>query len=340
MINNRVLLGFSGGIDSVKAVEVLINQGYQVIALTIDTTGDEDFVDWAQQKAKELGIRIIVEDAKEMFSKKIIKYFTSEYNKGRTPAPCTICNVEIKWKLLQEVAKREDCTFISTGHYFNIKESDGVLYVARANDTVKDQSYYLWGLTQDILHKAITPMSNLIKSELMSNLPTRSLTKESMGVCFLRGESCCDYLKRECSDAISEGEVIDGNGKSIGKHNGFQLYTIGQKKGVDTEVKGCVIGIDSEENRLIWGSNEKLNYHNLEIGSYNIHNTEDLKREITVKIRGYGKNPELPIKEAKIVGNRVHITLNDPAWAPALGQPIVLYCDDIVVGGGILEKYY
>ena len=340
MTNNRVLLGFSGGIDSVKAVEVLKSKGYDITALTIDTMGDKEFTDCAKLKAKELMIPIIIEDAKSEFNDKIIQYFTSEYNIGRTPAPCTICNVEIKWKLLLSVAKRECCDFISTGHYFKIKEIDGIFYVARANDPIKDQSYYLWGLTQEILSKAITPMSTLIKSEFMSTLPKHNLTKESMGVCFLRGESCCDYLKNRCGESISDGDVIDSNGDIIGRHNGFQLYTIGQKKGVNTAIKGCVIGINSKENQLIWGNNSELNYLNLEIGNYNIPNINDLKKVITVKIRGYGHNPTLPIKGVLIAENRAHITLNDPAWAPALGQPVVLYCDDIVVGGGILEKYY
>ena len=143
-----------------------------------------------------------------------------------------------------------------------------------------------------------------------------------------------------CNESISEGFVVDKTGAKIGTHNGFQLYTIGQKKGIDTSIKGCVIGIDSESNQLLWGNDTDLNYYHLEIGGYNLVNPNDLNREITVKIRGYGKNPIQPIKEAIIRDQRVHITLNDVAWAPALGQPVVLYCDDIVVGGGILEKYY
>ena len=340
MANNRVLLGFSGGIDSVKAVEVLENQGYEVIALTIDTMGDEVLVASARRKAEELLIPIVVEDAKSMFSEKVIQYFTQEYNKGRTPAPCTICNVEVKWKLLLELAIRERCSFIATGHYFNIKECGGIYYVAKANDPVKDQSYYLWGLSQEILCRAITPMATLIKSEFMGDLPKQKRTKESMGVCFLRGESCGDYLKKNCEAEISEGVVVNRDGVVIGRHSGFQLYTIGQKKGVETEVKGCVIGIESGANRLIWGENSELNYFNLEVGSYNIPNVIDLNKEITIKIRGYGNNPIMPIKKAEISEGRVNITLNDPAWAPALGQPVVMYCDDIVVGGGILEKYY
>ena len=161
-----VLLGFSGGIDSSAAVEELRQSGYRVVALTLDTTGDENMVATARKQAAQLSVEHYVKDVRVDFQQKIIDYFISSYASGRTPAPCTMCNPLIKWHHLLLEADRLGIDYIATGHYFNVEECDGRYYVARALDSRKDQSYYLWGLSQEVLRRVVTPMGQKIKSDI------------------------------------------------------------------------------------------------------------------------------------------------------------------------------
>lgn len=331
-----VLLGFSGGIDSCTSAQRLKDEGYRVVALTIDTMGDDAMVAKARAKAEEIDVEWLMYDAREEFKRDIIDYFCNEYAAGHTPAPCTRCNPMIKWRTLLSEANRLGIKRIATGHYFNIAQHDNRYYVAKGIDENKDQSYYLWGLSQETLSRAITPMGNAIKSNVKQAFRDKS---ESMGICFLKGLPYAEFLKNQ-GITMPEGDIITQQGVVCGTHNGIARYTIGQRRGVGIPEGMRVIAIDAKANRIVVGANELLYHHNLHIADCNIVCEEELltASDITIKIRGIGRNPQLPVKVEATADGYI-VKTQDPAWAPALGQPLVFYRNNLVIGGGIVVGF-
>ena len=331
-----VLLGFSGGIDSCTAARLLQAEGYRVVALTIDTIGDVAMMRKAEESARRLGVEWMSYDATTLFRHEVIDYFTREYAEGRTPAPCTRCNTHIKWHVLREVADSLGLEHIATGHYFNIEERDGRWYVAKGVDPQKDQSYYLWGLSQEVLRRAIVPMGKHIKSEVKLNFEDKS---ESMGVCFLQGMRYADFLVRK-GGTMAEGDICTVDGHCVGRHSGIACYTIGQRRGEGIPEGMRVVEIEREGNRIIVGENAMLNKHKLYVEQCNIVSREELLSwsDITIKIRGIGRNPVLPVV-VEPHGEGYMVTTEDAAWAPAKGQPLVFYRNNLVIGGGIVVGF-
>ena len=338
-MKESVLLAFSGGMDSRTAARLLLEE-YEVESLTLDTTGDADLLLSAKRYATELGIEHSSLDVQAEFRHRIIDYFTDSYAAGRTPAPCTVCNPMIKWRYLIVEADRRGIEHVATGHYFNIERYNNHLYVARADDSRKDQSYYLWGLSQHVLQRALTPMGHIIKDNIRSGF---THAKESMGLCFLRGESYRDYIGRTQPALTLKGDVVDTEGRKVGSHAGVAFYTIGQKRGFECELAGvAVVGIDAATNRIIVGKDAELYHSTLEINDCNIVDKEEFMQanDVRVVIRGIGRNPQEYMRRAEPAGEGYRIHLNDPAWAPAAGQPVVFYRQNRVIGGGIVERYY
>ena len=311
-------------------------EGYHVVALTIDTMGDEAMLHKARTKAEEIGAEWLMYDAREQFKREIIDYFCQEYAMGHTPAPCTRCNPLIKWRTLLNEANHLGIKHIATGHYFNIERRDERYYVTKGIDESKDQSYYLWGLSQEILSRAITPMGNAIKSDVKQVFKDKS---ESMGICFLNGLPYAEFLCNRGID-MPDGDIVTRNGEVCGRHNGIARYTIGQRRGVGIPEGMRVIGIEATRNHIIVGENELLFHNQLHIAHCNIVDEEELltAKDITVKIRGIGRNPQLPVSVEATHGGYI-VKTQDPAWAPAIGQPLVFYRNNWVIGGGIVVDF-
>ena len=338
-MSKSVVLGFSGGIDSMTAAQLLKRDGYNVRAVTLDTVGDTTLVETAALRARELGIDFNVVDVRSDFSKYIIDYFTQSYRLGRTPAPCTVCNPLIKWHHLSKCADEIGADYVATGHYFKVVHYNNHYYVARAADSAKDQSYYLWGLGQSLLSRILTPMCDIIKSDVKQNFSDK---RESMGLCFLQGRSYRDFLVEKCGDVVRCGDIVDTEGRKVGRHDGVAFYTIGQKRGLDMELSGvAVVGINAERNELIVGPQEMLFHETLEISGCNIVDEDELLSadDISVIVRGIGRNPSGFARSIKRTKSGYKISLSDPAWAPAVGQPLVFYRQNIVIGGGIVESF-
>lgn len=333
---SSVLLGFSGGIDSTTAVERLKRDGYRVVALTIDTMLSSEAVAKAKQRAEELGVEWYLYDGRERFTRDIVDYFCAEYAAGHTPAPCTRCNTLIKWQILLEEANRLGVEYIATGHYFQIENHNNHYYVVKGIDPAKDQSYYLWGLSQEVLSRALTPMGAMIKSEVKENFADKS---ESMGICFLEGRPYAEYLANH-GIAMTAGEIVDEHGTLQGYHNGIARYTIGQKRGEGLKDGLRVVDIDAEKNRIIVGTSSSLYKQSLYIYDSNIVDVNELLTadDITIKIRGIGVNPKYPVSIKSWKDGYV-IDTPDPAFAPAKGQPLVFYRDNRVIGGGIVVGF-
>ena len=337
-MSKRVVLGFSGGIDSMTAVRLLQSE-YEVEALTLNTTGDETMLATAAERAQTLGIVHHTLDVQAEFKESIIDYFTQSYMSGRTPAPCSVCNPLIKWRYLVAEADRLGIEYVATGHYFNIERYNNHLYVARADDARKDQSYYLWALSQNVLQRALTPMGHIIKEDIRQNFADR---RESMGLCFLQGVTYREFITQHHPEAACAGEVVDIDGQVVGRHDGIAFYTIGQKRGFECSKTGvAIVAIDSQRNRLVVGPNVDLYHHTLEVGDCNIVDKEEFMTatDISIVIRGIGRNPEGFLRKVEPTERGYRLLLDDAAWAPAIGQPVVFYRQNRVIGGGIIEHF-
>lgn len=335
----QVILGFSGGMDSVTAARFLSERGFGVVALTLDTTGDAELVGHARAAAAEIGVEHAVRDVRSVFAEEIVDHFVDSYLSGRTPSPCVRCNPLIKWRFLIEEADRRGVRFVATGHYFNVVEYNGRFYVSRADDRTKDQSYYLWGLSQAVLSRALTPMGHVMKSDIRAAFADK---RESMGLCFLQGSGCREFIERHCPAASCRGDIVDMQGHVVGKHDGTAFYTIGQKRGLEGAAGRPVVAIDAERNRLVVGDDADLYHRILEISGCNIIDEDEFMTaaDIEVVIRGVGRNPEGYMLGAERIAGGCRIRLDGAAWAPAAGQPAVFYRGDRVIGGGIVERYY
>lgn len=341
MNKRKVLLAFSGGIDSCTAARILQEQGYDVSLLTLNLFGEVPIAR-AVETAKNLGLPLKVKRLADRFQQEIIDNFINGYRRGETPAPCTQCNTHIKWHGLYETARSEGFEHIATGHYFRIHQEDRVYYIRQASDQVKDQSYYLWSIPQEILKMALAPMGDRIKSEIVQNAPSAHRAPESMGICFLQRRSCTEWLKNRLPD-IPQGDIVDTRGNVIGQHDGYPFYTIGQKRNLhcNQHPSFCVLRIEPEKNRIVAGSPDELFHRHLLVREYYSPNPERLidSPTVRVKIRGIGHNPE-GFAHIRRVGHLLQVDLETPAWAPAPGQPVVFYDGELVIGGGILDRSY
>lgn len=346
----------SGGVDSSVAAILLQKEDYDIIgvSLWIYNQGEEQIPDSlieAQELARSLGIEHHIVDIRDRIEKTVIKYFESEYLQGRTPTACIKCNSEIKWTVLNEMAIKHNCAGIATGHYININKVDGTYYIHKAVDEIKDQSYFMWNLSQAKLAKMITPLGSYSKKEIKQlaidfGIESIAKKKESMGVCFLKGQNYRDFLlKRNKNNqaAFNQGNVYDQTGNLLGKHTGFINYTIGQKKGFvfDNTNKLAVKKIDANSNSIYLSDNEELYTKKINVSSYFFHNIEDIKlANISTVVRGFGWNPEAYSKIEIIDSNNLVVRLDNPAWAISPGQPVVFYINDRLIGGGVAEFSY
>lgn len=338
-VKKRVLLGFSGGIDSCLAALSLMRQGYDVSLLTLDMTGDRTLTERAGHSASELGLPQRTVDVRELFRRQVTGPFIDSYRNGKTPSPCVRCNPAVKWRTLYDTAVREGFDHIATGHYFRIARQKDTWLIRRGADPAKDQSYYLWNLPQSVLEIALAPMGETVKSEAARTLPASLRPRESMGVCFMEGQKPADFLKARIP-GIRPGEVVDPSGRTIGTHPGYPLCTIGQKRGLSLGAltgRYAVTEIHPESNRVTAGPDSELYRSRLEVGEFRAPDIGRLtgSNRVRVRVRGIGRNPE-GFAQVRPEGDRLVVRLDSPAWAPAPGQPVVFYEDDLVLGGGIL----
>ncbi|MCU4156238.1 tRNA 2-thiouridine(34) synthase MnmA [Carboxylicivirga sp. A043] len=348
MEQKRVLLGMSGGMDSSMSAVLLQQQGYEVIGATLQTHTDatDSSIIAAQKLAKERNIAHHLIDCRKEFEETVIQYFTDEYLNGRTPNPCIKCNETIKWKLLLELAQKLDCEFIATGHYVQKACVNGQYFIKKGEDPNKDQSYFLWNLSQKVISKALFPLGALHKEEvrqLARQLGYGEIAdkKESMGVCFLAGTDYRHYLTNLLSEdhpAFSPGEVIDEQKNVLGHHDGFPFYTIGQRRGIEGVAKGkCVIAIKPETKQLIAGEKDSLNTKSLTLKDFSICKDEYLwkNKKLFIRIRGLDSVPGY-WGHINIINHQLHIDFDEKVWAITPGQSIVIYTNDMIIAGGIV----
>ena len=349
----RVLLGMSGGVDSSVAGHLLREQGYDVIGVTMKVW-PQDCITRAEDKccgpqavadaravAHVLGIPHYVVDEADQFEKLVIDYFSSEYQAGRTPNPCVMCNEKLKFGNLWRKAEALDCDFIATGHYAIIEHQADRAVLRKGIDQRKDQSYFLFSLRQAQLRRALTPLGKMSKTEIRAiarKLGLKVADKaDSQEICFVPGQDYKAFLRSHLPESeFHRGGVYDLNGQFLGTHDGIEMFTIGQRKGLPggSDRPRYVVDLDPETNRVIVGSAEDLLVEEFEIDRVNWVSrvATDDPIEATVKIR-YNHRGTLATL-LPLSGNRLRVRLSEAQKAITPGQAAVFYDNDVVLGGG------
>jgi len=345
-VKKRVVVAMSGGVDSSVAAALLKEEGYEVLGVTICHYDGDKNLEVAHQVAQKLGIPWYILNFNKEFKRLVIDYFCKEYLAGRTPNPCVICNLKIKFGLLLDKAKSLGADYLATGHYA-INEYDQKskrFLLKRGVDESKDQSYFLYRLNQDILPYILFPLGRFKKiqsREAAKNFGLKNHKKEdSQEICFIREKDYRKFLRQNISENIQQGKFRDKSGNILGVHQGIPFYTIGQRKrlGISSNKRTYVIKIDPQENTIILGEEEDLYQNKLIIKDLNFISGYKLSAPIKVEVKIRYNSKKSPAIISPYEEDKILINFEGPQRAVTPGQSAVFYLGDIVVGGGIIEK--
>jgi tRNA (5-methylaminomethyl-2-thiouridylate)-methyltransferase len=351
----------SGGIDSTVTALMLHEQGYEVVGITMKTwdyassgsskkeTGccNLDSFNDARAAAVHHGFPHFVLDIRDEFGDFVINNFVDEYLAGRTPNPCVLCNTHIKWRALLKRADAMDCAFIATGHYGQVREHNGRYVISKGIDELKDQSYVLWGLQQDVLARTLLPLGQYRKTEIRQmafdfGYPELAKKAESYEICFVPDNDYRGFLKRRVSgleESVNGGNFVLKDGTIVGQHKGYPFYTVGQRKGLDIALGRpiYVTGIIPETNTVVLGEEEDLQKSEMTVSGINYikydHIPEGL--EATTKIRYKDKGA---LSNLYNENGQVKVRFYEQVKGIAPGQSAVFYEGDDVIGGGIIQR--
>ena len=352
----KVIVGMSGGIDSSVAALLLKNKGYEVIGITLKHLGEDDSENSnsktccslddiydAKRACQKIGIMHYVMDAQEEFKKEVIDYFVESYNKGVTPSPCVICDEKIKIKKLIEIADKLGAKYIATGHYSKVAfcEEFGKNLLSNSYDVKKDQTYMLYRLDESILERMLFPLADLTKDKVREMAKEFGIEtydkKDSQGICFAP-EGYIEYLQKALGDKIKEGNIVDREGNILGKHKGYQVYTIGQRRGLELKLPRAyfVVEIRPESNEIVLGEFEELKKTRIELTNCKfISNIEDLiGKEMYGKARFSSSGL---VGEIEVEDNKIYFVYKESNAESASGQHMVIYYCGKVVGGGEIK---
>ncbi|MFZ4796300.1 MAG: tRNA 2-thiouridine(34) synthase MnmA [Bacteroidia bacterium] len=356
----KILVAMSGGLDSTVAAVMLREEGYEVIGVTMKTwdyqnsggskkeTGccSLDSINDARTIAVKHGIHHMILDIRDEFGDFVIDNFVDEYLAGRTPNPCVLCNTHIKWEALLKRANMLDCEFIATGHYAQVRNENNRYVISKGLDDNKDQSYVLWGLTQQSLAKTQFPLGGFKKTDIRQmaidmgyeELANKS---ESYEICFVPDNDYRGFLKRKVEGLeakVDGGNFTNSEGKVIGKHRGYPFYTIGQRKGLEIAFGEpmFVLAIYPETNTVVLGREIELQQKGMWVRNLNMGKYESINEpmESLTKIRYKDAGSMANIVQE---GDKMKVIFNNHVKAIAPGQSAVFYDGNDVIGGGWIQ---
>ncbi|MBW7846006.1 MAG: tRNA 2-thiouridine(34) synthase MnmA [Bacteroidia bacterium] len=359
----KILVAMSGGLDSTVTAVMLREQGYEVVGVTMKTwdyassggskkeTGccSLDSINDARSITVKHGIHHMILDIRNEFGDFVIDNFVGEYLSGRTPNPCVLCNTHIKWEALLKRAVQLDCEFIATGHYAQVRHENNRYVISKGLDENKDQSYVLWGLTQESLSHTRFPLGKFRKSEIRQMALDMGYTElvkksESYEICFVPDNDYRGFLKRRVNgleEKVEGGNFVTTSGKILGKHRGYPFYTIGQRKGLEIAVGEplYVIEIKPETNTVVLGKEEELNRKGMWVRGLNMGKYANINHpmDAITKIRYKNAGTHSVIQQED---NKMKVIFNDNVKAIAPGQSAVFYDGDDVIGGGWIESSF
>lgn len=357
ILKKKVLVGMSGGVDSSVAAYLLKEQGYEVIGVTMQIwQDDEEFIEKeggccslsavadARRVANKIGIPFYVMNFKDAFKRNVIDYFVDEYMEGRTPNPCIACNKFIKFSSFLDKAMAMGIDYVATGHYAIIEKHNDRYIIKKSEDDKKDQTYALYNLTQFQLERTLMPCGQYKKSKIREIAKEIGLRvhnkKDSEEICFIPDNDHGRYIKNRFPNKVREGNFVDKQGSILGTHKGIVYYTIGQRKGLGIAFGKpmYVVDINPFRNEVVLGDLEDLLNTELIAKDTNYIPFDTLKEpmEVEAKIR-YSQTPSKAII-TPIEDGRVRVNFHEKQRAITKGQSVVFYKDDLLIGGGIIEK--
>ncbi|MGC8862566.1 MAG: tRNA 2-thiouridine(34) synthase MnmA [Armatimonadota bacterium] len=349
MKGEKVVAAMSGGIDSAVAAALLIEQGYQVIGVTLRLRQPEAGADISSEEeaarlASKLGIPHFVLDVREEFMRQVIQYFINEYRSGRTPNPCVRCNRGIKFGALLRYAEQElGASKLATGHYARIErdEHSGRWRLLRGLDPDKDQAYVLYRLAQAQLAKIITPLGYQTKDQtraIARKLGLRTRLAESQDICFVPHGSYRQFLANTAPDLVRPGLIIDTSGRVIGQHKGIAFYTVGQRRGLGVAAgeRLYVIAIDPNTNTVVAGPENELRRKSVLLKDVTLVSGEPLGETIVVSAKIRYNTQDSPALLRPLGGDWAELEFEKEQRAVTPGQSAVFYSGEEVLGGGII----
>lgn len=357
----RIVVAMSGGVDSSVTAALLKQEGYDVIGISMqvwdyskfaapdgekfDTCCSLDDIHDARRVAEQIGIPFYVVNFEDEFQRLVIDDFVDEYFRGRTPNPCVRCNQLIKFELLLRKARELGADFLATGHYARIeRRADGTFHLFKGVDHGKDQSYFLFTLTQEQLSRTLFPLGGMTKGEvrgLAASFGLRVAEKgESQEICFVPDNDYVRFIEEERSVGLMSGDIVDAAGNVLGRHDGTYRYTVGQRRGLGIAHSHplYVVGVDAEKREVVVGPRDDLFSDGLIADNVNwIEPAGSLLDEVACKIR-YRHQP-VPCRIAILADGRVEVRFRAREKSVTPGQAVVFYNGDEVLGGGwIVEK--
>lgn len=357
MTKKKVLVAMSGGTDSSAVCMMLQEAGYEVSGLTLRVWdlprqlaggGDmPDFILKAQRLAGRLGIPHRVVDVRERFRDSVVRYFLDEYENGRTPNPCVVCNRDFKFRLLVEEADRQGCRWIATGHYVKTERQAGRTYLLMGDDPRKDQSYFLWRVPQEALARCIFPLGEMEKTAVREYLCRRGFEPEatqgeSMEICFVEGDYR-DFLLRERPSAGGEdrcGWFTDTTGRKLGEHRGVPFYTVGQRKGLGIALgkPAYVLRLNAEKRTVVLGGEDELKTRAFFAEDMQCVCREEFfgRPDLMVRIRYHSRPVACSVSE--LPDGRLLVRTAGDVSAVTPGQSAVFYVGQRLVGGAVIAS--
>ncbi len=358
-MSKKVIAAMSGGVDSSVMAALMVRDGYNVVAVTMrlgehDTIENDsekpsccsvEGIDDARYAAMQLEIPFYAVNHEDKFRTSIVDYFVQEYTAGRTPSPCVICNQDLKFGALIDLADQLGYEYVGTGHYAKIEQNPetGRYLLKQGADEKKDQSYFLFSLTQSQLRRALMPLGNLNKEtvrDIARHYKLRNADKpESQELCFIADDNYKRFLKDRIPEQIQTGDIRDQSGKRVGQHAGIPFYTVGQRRGLGLSIGKpvYVTEIETKTNTIVVGQADALLQDSMVVNQMNWISFDQISKPIRaiakIRYRDQGEMATIsPIND-----DEVKVVFDQPRRAIAPGQAAVFYHQDVVLGGGWIK---